>query len=448
MKIEDVTEYAFYALHIPLFILVIFAVIFIHEMGHFLAARAFGASVKSVVIGRGDLLKQWHDSRGTRWDINMWPFGAHVHLTGMERDEQAGTSPALPYWKRMVITCAGPGINILTPFILLPLFYLAVGQPSGPPIIAGIERGLAGEAAGLQPGDKFLAVDGVSVSDFDEIWRVAYSKGAVESRYTIQREDEVFDLDFTPGWEEYDDDGITRANARFGVIWTHSPFRLSAIMSVDGVDTKKDEDLARTLLVEAFDRLSVISIKGVNDKETFFTWKLHSSLNQGLLDEKSDAYDLVYMGSENGNFYKQEAVLDSLKNGFYNAGKLVINVTTIPFQLLPLDPNRIKEPYRVTNAGNAVSNSVYSIVHMLCLVSVFLALLNLLPLPRLDGGYILIHSLERLRGKSLERRSKAKIYAGAFLIIYMGILFSNMDNLPRYIDSRLKKLQEFIDQDH
>ena len=233
--ITDILDYLPYGFYALLFILIVFMVMLIHEMGHFMVARFLGMPVKSVVIGRGRVLRCWTDKHGARWDLRLWPIGAHVHLTGMEEEQdnthsaRAMAFHARPYRYRMAVILAGPFINLLTPFILFPLFYLAVGQPSGPPVIAGIEVGLAAEKAGLQPGDHFLSVDGVPFSNFQDIWRIAYEKGAVESRYRIARGDEIFTLDFLPGWEKYDDDGITRANARFGISWHHTPFALTSI---------------------------------------------------------------------------------------------------------------------------------------------------------------------------------------------------------------------------
>ncbi|MEM7651468.1 MAG: site-2 protease family protein [Pseudomonadota bacterium] len=91
-------------------------------------------------------------------------------------------------------------------------------------------------------------------------------------------------------------------------------------------------------------------------------------------------------------------------------------------------------------------NIFYRYLHLFAVASVIVGLVNLLPLPNLDGGQLLIQSIERARKKPLPRKQKAKIFALAFLCLYLSILFTNLDNMPGYIDSRVKKVHEIIDQ--
>ncbi len=452
IEILDYAPYIFYAF---MFVLTVFVVMFVHEMGHFMAARILRMPVKSVVIGRGRVIKSWTGKHQTRWDIRLWPIGAHVHLAGMEKEgeeqapaapEDSAAFPARSYRARMAVIFAGPAINLLTPFILFPLFYLAAGQPSGPPVIAGIEVGLAAEKAGLQAGDRFLSVDDQPFSNFQDIWRIAYGRGAVKSHYRVARGDEAFDLEFQPGWEEYDDDGITRANARFGISWHHTPFTLKSITSVDGVDTRKNEDLARQLLVRNLGREVLVGIKASNNKLPVFRVNLSRAFNTGLLDEDDDYYDSVYLGTEKGNFYLHHPPLESVIHGLSFAANLIRKISTIPFQLFPVDPTILADEYRVSVPETMVLNEVYKIIFKASLVSIFFALINLVPFPGMDGGYILTHTAQRLRKTPLTRKQKARIYVVSFIVIYAVISISNLDNLPRYIDSRLKKLHEVIYQ--
>jgi Zn-dependent protease len=75
---------------------------------------------------------------------------------------------------------------------------------------------------------------------------------------------------------------------------------------------------------------------------------------------------------------------------------------------------------------------------------VIVGLVNLLPLPGLDGGQLLIQGLERARKQKISRKAKAKVFGLVFLILYLSVLFTNLDNIPYYIDSRAKKVHELI----
>jgi regulator of sigma E protease len=420
----------------PVFVLLIFLALLLHEMGHYIAARLFRIRIESVVIGGGKTFKHWDDRHNTRWSIRRWPLGAHVHLSSFA---------ALPFWQRALTILAGPLINFaILPFLFFG-FYLAVGQPSTPPVLVGVETGLAADQAGLKPGDRFLAVDGMPVSNFQDIWRVAYSKGAVQSVYTIQRGEEIFDLPFTPGWTEYkDEDGITRKNTRFGVSWEHIPYKLSAVMGINGKDTRDNEDLARKLLLKNLDKDILIDLKGPDGKPRPFKAHLFAQVNPNLDNPDHEDYKRVYLGAIPGNIYLQQSVAEHFADALRYARALVSNLAGIPFQLFPIDPEVIKDGNAVGHPDTKTTNIFYKYMHLFAVASVIVGLVNLLPLPGLDGGQLLIQGLERARKQKISRKAKAKVFGLVFLILYLSVLFTNLDNIPYYIDSRAKKVHELI----
>ena len=218
--------------------------------------------------------------------------------------------------------------------------------------------------------------------------------------------------------------------------------------SVNGVDTRKNEDLARTLLIENLSHDIAVGLKGVSNKSMIFQIHLSRAFNLGLMDQDDDYYDSVYLGTEKGNFYLDRTPLESLSMGIAFAADLVRNVASIPFQLFPVDPRILRDSYRVSESETPILNEIYKTIYKISLMSIFIALINLVPFPGLDGGYVLIHTAQRLRKMRLTRKQKARLYVVAFIVIYASISLANLDNLPRYIDSRLQKLQGLIYQDH
>lgn len=323
---------------------------------------------------------------------------------------------------------------------------MAVGQPSTPPVLVGIEPGLAADKAGMQPGDRFLAVDGIPVANFQDVWRVAYEKGPVESTYTIQRGDKVFDLPFTPGWTEYkDEDGIERKNTRFGVTWQHSPLKLKAILSVAGENTKDNEGKARELLLQNMGKEIIVGLKGQDGKEKPTRLYLSKVPNPDLNNPDHDDYKRVFLGQTRGNIYLQRPVAEHAMNALRKTGAMIKNVASIPMQLLPIDPYKLQDSNAVMHENTRLINILYKYTHLFALACVVIALVNLLPLPYLDGGHLLTQSIEQIRKKPLTRKAKAKLFVLMFFFLYVLIALSNMDNVPGYIDSRLKKVHDFIE---
>ncbi|MGB4056800.1 MAG: M50 family metallopeptidase [Alphaproteobacteria bacterium] len=425
------------ALRLSLLPFIIFAALIIHEMGHFLAAQLFGVTVKTVEIGRGRAWRERMDSKGTRWVYRWIPYGAHVDLVGLDTK---------PYWQRALTILAGPIINLASPLFVLFAFFLIIGQPSGSPVILGIEKGGAAERAGLKPGDRLLEVNHIAVFNQKHIWREAYDKGAVEGLYKFQRGEEIFEVKITPPWTEYLDDGIKRKHPRFGIFWDHDRYKLKAIFAINGQNTKDKPDLIREILIRNFDTPALITIKGPGDENHVFEFVIGSKANAGLLDKAHRDYGRVYFGGAKGNVYLKQSASAQLYDAYRFYTKRIAGLATIPKQLLPIDPYVVNDEDMVNTPETDGLNVAYFFVLNFMTISIVIGFINLLPLPYLDGGYILTQGIETVRKKPLSLKEQALLFSTIFLSLYGLIFLLNMDKLPRYIDSRLKKVHEFTNQ--
>jgi regulator of sigma E protease len=424
-------------------VLIIFLALMIHEFGHFLMARLFGVKVKSVQIGHGREYFNRTDKKGTQWRIRLFPLGAHVDLAAL--DEK-------PFWQRALVIAGGPLINLPLPFILFPVFFIAVGQPSAPPVIVGIEPGRPAEKAGLEPGDRILAVDGVSVLNSKDLWRESYERGLSENSlpaktFTVRRgsgeNQKEFQAVLEPEWTKYIDDNISRSHARLGILWDHTGFKPTAVIALDGTSVDKNPALARKLFKEKLDHPVLITLKGPGEES--LTYKIHprSGQNKYIDDKSHGEYRFFYLG-DGRNFYLRKSAAAQIDDGIRYAAKKIADIVKIPLQILPIDPQALQDSDRAGKSQGKLKSYAYSFTHGLALGSILIALINLLPLPRLDGGYILIHGIEAARRKPLSLKAKAKLFVAAFLLLYLSVLASNIDNVQGYIDSRLKKVHELV----
>jgi regulator of sigma E protease len=158
--------------------LLISSLIFIHELGHFLFAKAFGVGVKSFSIGFGrKILGFVHN--GTDYKICILPFGGYVLMEGADpfldddemQEEKASESSLLvkPIWQRLLIVAAGPLFNLLLPVVLFTGLYMS-GEPRPAPIIGEIQSDSMAEAAGLQVDDTLLSFEGKALTFWMEIY--------------------------------------------------------------------------------------------------------------------------------------------------------------------------------------------------------------------------------------------------------------------------------------
>jgi regulator of sigma E protease len=185
---------------LPPFILVLGVLVTLHELGHFLAARACGVRVLKFSIGFGSAIGfgrwrlRWFRN-GTEFVIAWIPLGGYVKMLGENLDEQdapatradrAHSLPAASLWRKLTIVLAGPAMNLALPVAVF-LALLWVGAPRQAAVIGSVERGSPAEAAGLEPGDAVVAADGSAVHGWNDVEAAIRRRPASELRLTIAR---------------------------------------------------------------------------------------------------------------------------------------------------------------------------------------------------------------------------------------------------------------------
>ncbi len=181
------------------FAVVLGVLVFVHELGHYLAARWRGVHVEAFSIGFGRPLLAWTDRRGTQWRLSWIPLGGYVKLHGQEqpsaeapREERAGWRPGWtfhekPVADRAIVVAAGPIANFVLAAVLFALLFGSVGMPRGSTGIGAVVAGSAAERAGLLPGDRILALDGEPVTRFEEVQRYVQARPGVEIAVRVAR---------------------------------------------------------------------------------------------------------------------------------------------------------------------------------------------------------------------------------------------------------------------
>lgn len=180
------------------FLITLSFIILVHEMGHFLMARAVGVKVERFSLGFGPCLARF-TRKGTEYAISLFPFGGYVKMAG----ESAEESPKQPWeyrarsvGERMAIVFAGPFINYAVGFLLFFLIFLW-GAPILSATVGEVLKGYPAEAAGLRKGDRILKVNGKSMEDWEEVTQ-AIRRETASVTLLVERQGEVFDLTLTP----------------------------------------------------------------------------------------------------------------------------------------------------------------------------------------------------------------------------------------------------------
>ena len=180
-------------------VFVIGLLIFFHELGHFLAARAVGVPIDEFGFGYPPRLAKIGEWQGTEITLNWIPFGGFVRPRGEADETVEGGMAAAPAWKRLVIALSGPLMNFLIGILLLVIIYSAIGTPaSDQAMITDITSGSPAMSVGLQPGDIILAVNDEAIESIDELIVIVNENAGQEITLTVDRKGEQATFSITP----------------------------------------------------------------------------------------------------------------------------------------------------------------------------------------------------------------------------------------------------------
>lgn len=171
------------------------AMIFFHELGHFLMAKRAGVTVYAFALGFGPRLLGFRRGE-TLYSINLLPFGGYVKMAGEDFDEtetgDAGSFRNQPVWERIAIVAAGPLMNLLLAVVILAFVAATVGVAVGVTNrIASLQPGWPAEQVGLRPGDEIVAINGNTIEDGQEMLQTIHGSGGRELTLTVRRGDQT-----------------------------------------------------------------------------------------------------------------------------------------------------------------------------------------------------------------------------------------------------------------
>jgi regulator of sigma E protease len=188
-------------LGLPAFLFTITIVVFFHELGHFLVARACGVKVDVFSVGFGKEIAGFTDRLGTRWRVSWLPIGGYVKFAGDANaasapDTAAASLPAAqrkvmlqfkPLWQRAAVAVSGPLANFVVAIVILTGLLLHSGHVILPPIVGGVAPGSPAEAAGIRAGDRVVAINGTKIDDYAQLPEIISIRGGEDLAIDLDR---------------------------------------------------------------------------------------------------------------------------------------------------------------------------------------------------------------------------------------------------------------------
>jgi regulator of sigma E protease len=360
-----------FLLTILAFALVIGPLVFIHELGHYLAGRMFGIKADAFAIGFGREVAGWTDTRGTRWKIGWLPLGGYVKFAGdmnavsqpsaewlaLPAEERNATFQAKPVWQRAIVVAAGPFVNFVAAILILAGFALAYGDARTPAVVGQALPNTVAAKVGLQRGDRIVALGGRRVETFDDMVRYVKIRPGERVRIDLSRGDVARSVEATIGTLEQQD--------RFGNVYRVG---LLGIAPADPV-------IVPVSPLEA----PVIAVRRTGEIMTMMV----ETIGQVISGRRS----MKELGG--------------------------------PLQIAKV-------------SGEQITLGASAFVFLIALVSINLGFINLLPVPMLDGGHLMFYAIEAIRRKPVPAEAQEWAYRGGFAMIValmLTVTFNDLGNL-------------------
>ncbi|MBM3810637.1 MAG: RIP metalloprotease RseP [Acidimicrobiia bacterium] len=408
--------------------------IMIHELGHYWAARYFDVKIETFSFGFGPRLFGFRRGE-TDFRFSAILFGGYVKMAGEQPGEES-TDPrsflAKPRWQRLIIAFAGPWMNILLAVAILTGLYMhqfpKLPEASVPGVVGLVLPDSAAAKAGIQEGDRIVAIDGKRNPTWEDITLKEISSASLPIQVSVIRSGSEITLTVTPelddrngigkaGWAEQAD--IQVGGVMAGLDAEKKGLRRGDILvSVNGHPIRSTYRLRELIKASEGRPVELVYSREGAENSIEVTPRLHEVEGQkswmiGVNLEPRITFVQLGFG---------DAIVESVRANVRGA--------TLIFQLLKgiveqrMSAKTLEGPIRIAQlSGDAAREGLPTFLALMAMISLNLAIFNLLPIPVLDGGTIVVLLLEMTIGRDLSLRFKERVIQLGFVFLMMVVVF-------------------------
>jgi regulator of sigma E protease len=422
------------------FVFVLGVLIFVHELGHFLMARRIGVRVLTFSLGFGPKLLSF--KRGdTEYCVSAIPLGGYVKMAG-ENPEDARTGAADEFlskskWQRFQVLIMGPVMNLLLALVVMAVVLYQGAQVAAfeddPVVIGSFAEDSVARAAGLQPGDRIVRVDEESVPTWEDFSMAILPKAKRTVTLVVERNGQPLEIQVVPesvGKFEMGDIGVfPLMRPEVSVLNPGEPAEQSGLKPGDvilAVGTERAP--SRDRIIEL--------IKASENKPLVFEVERNGQAQQITVTPRTTE-GIVRIGAQISPFE-----LRTVNPGFVDAIKLsvernwewskLIVKTLIGLFTRDTSVKQLMGPVAIADlSGTAAEQGWLQLFSLMSMISLNLGLLNLMPIPVLDGGHIAILALEGLSRRDFSMKVKEKMLIAGFVLLLMLMVTVIYNDLAR-----------------
>lgn len=440
------------------FVIVIGILILIHELGHFFVARWTGVGVERFSIGFGPVLLRWR-GKETEYVLSAIPMGGYVKMMGEENPLEGGAATAFdpkkafalkPLWARFLIVFAGPGMNFVLAAVIFAAVLATVGRPVWPAAVGKVAAGSPAATAGLRTGDVVTGVNGRAVSYWEDLERIVAGSDGQPLTLRVRRDDAEQTVTLTPRRKAVTDPIFKEAREVWDIgagpqlvpqissVAPDSPAARAGIQAGDVVVAAAGEPVYTPEdLVEAIRTRPGQPFEITVEREGK---RLALRVTPEATREKSPTGEEAVVGKIQAGIATKAVRFEA-----YNPAQAVIHgvertwdMTVLTVKGLwklvsrQIDSSNIGGPIQIaTEAGRQAKEGMGSLALFTAIISVNLAVLNLLPVPMLDGGHLFFFMIEAVMGRPLSVKKREAAQQLGFVLLMMLMVYALWNDLNR-----------------
>ena len=445
-------------IYIASFLALLGVLVTIHEFGHFIVARMCKVHVQRFSIGMGPVFYKKYDKHGTEFALSAVPLGGYVSMItnklievdpesvkGLTQEQLKNTFDSKPKWQRASIMFAGPLANFLLSIFIFTAIFLNTIDPQTVPVINSSNQDIAYSTTQVfVDGDKILSINDTSVKDAKDInlELLSYAGFSGELNFSVMRSDidnpidiGIDVIDFLPTSESQ-----SNPTQYLGI-------EISYLMKpiIGKVISGGSADNAG---IKPNDRILKIGNKNINfadDIRKEVSLNPNTSAEFKIIRNEEILYLPVNIGSQvNQNetigvlgvsFGTTRSFIQSLSKGIYETYNLSLKTLQFIGKMLTgnMGTENLSGPIGIAQmAGDTAQAGFLPFMYLMALLSISLAVLNLLPIPVLDGGQLTLLGIEAIRGKPLPEKIENMVFTGGAALVIMLMFFAIFNDISRF----------------
>jgi regulator of sigma E protease len=427
------------------FLAVLSIVVFVHEFGHYIVGRWCGIQAQVFSVGFGKPLLKWTDRRGTQWQIAMLPLGGFVKFVGdmdpasagrvdeatLSADELKGAFHNAGLIARSLTVVAGPVANFLLSVVIFAGILIWAGQSSNDPVVASIGADAA-EGVGFEPGDRVLSIAGEKIEHFADIINfLAQTNGDPQSAM-VKRDGDVREISvryisvprisqISPGMP------ADQAGLLVGDVF----------LAIDGEPVGSYRELQLISAAKPHGAEMAVEIDRDGSRLTFrflpeLVERADPLTGEIMLLPTMGVSGPVLAGIEPGS--ESVPIHRAVMGGATETWKIISGTMSYIGDMMfkGADTSQLGGPIRIAEvSGNAAEQGFSSLVWLIAVLSTSIGLINLFPIPILDGGHLMFYAVEFIRGRPVgETSMKVGTMIGLSLVLLL-MVFATYNDLVR-----------------